>query len=126
MVEDHEALAGLYYLLLEALGYEVFVAEDLASARARLALPPSPALAIVDVLLPDGSGLELCGELRRRWPALPILVVTARAGDRERDAALAAGATLVLDKFADSEELEAAVRALLGPRALTSPPDSDK
>jgi len=121
VVEDHAALAELYRLLLKDQGYDVFAAEDLARARARLAYPPPPALALVDVMLPDGSGLDLCRELRARWPSLPILVATARTEAADCDAARAAGATEVLNKYRDSERLEAVVARFLAGGSPSSP-----
>jgi DNA-binding response OmpR family regulator len=75
-------------------------------------------VAVVDIGLPDGSGLEWCRAARRAGNELPILLLTARAGVSDRVAGLDAGADDYLGKPFSLEELVARVRALSrrGPR----------
>ena len=75
---------------------------------------PTPADAIVlDLLMPEIGGLEVCRSLRRRGDAVPVLVVTARDAVDDRVEGLDAGADDYLVKPFAVEELRARVRALL-------------
>jgi DNA-binding response OmpR family regulator len=69
-------------------------------------------LAILDINLPDGSGLDLIGSVRLRRPKCPILMLTARLGVEDRVSALDLGADDYLMKPFDLRELEARARAL--------------
>ena len=120
VVEDEPDIAAVLRMLLTAVGYVVLLACDLATARAALAAPPPPDLVILDIVLPDGNGLDLCRELKATRPSLPVLVLTARA--QEQAEAAAAGADLVLTKPFELEALEAAVGQLAGDaRGPTAP-----
>ncbi len=70
---------------------EVVIANDLARACVLLA-QDGWSLALVDLGLPDGSGLDLIGKIRQRCPATPVVVVTVHDDDEHLFAALAAGA----------------------------------
>lgn len=80
VVEDDVIICGGVKLLLENKGYEVDCAYTLEEAR--LALERGWDLLILDCNLPDGDGLDLCRELRKRG-MLPVIFLTAR--DTERD-----------------------------------------
>ena len=73
---------------------------------------PAPALAIIDLGLPDRDGVDLIRELRT-WTMLPLLVLSARSAEAEKVAALDAGADDSLTKPFGVQELRARVRALL-------------
>lgn len=111
VVEPEPDIACLLRMLFDAPRFAVQCAENLREARAALTPLPPPDLVILDPLLPDGDGLDLCRELKARWPALPILVLTTQAQTRE--AALAAGVSLFMVKPFEPEELEAEVARLL-------------
>jgi two-component system OmpR family response regulator len=121
LVEDSDRVAAVMASGLREAGHVVTVAGDCAAARERLDAAELE-LAIVDVGLPDGSGLELCRQARRAGHDLPILVVTARNGVDERVAGLDAGADDYLGKPFAMKELLARVRALgrRGPRWVES------
>jgi DNA-binding response OmpR family regulator len=70
-------------------------------------------IVVLDVMLPDGSGLELCGRLRAQGCAIPVLLLTARAEVRDRVSGLDAGADDYLVKPFALAELVARVRALV-------------
>lgn len=78
---------------------------------------PAPALAIIDLGLPDRDGVELIRELRT-WAMLPLLVLSARSAEAEKVAALDAGADDYLSKPFGVLELQARVRALLRRRKV--------
>ena len=75
LVDDDPGTARLIADLLEPRGYRVWHAPDAAGARA-LIDKACPDVVILEIMLPDESGLLLCSELRARWPA-PILLVPA-------------------------------------------------
>ncbi|MGH7389308.1 MAG: sigma-54-dependent transcriptional regulator [Candidatus Rokuibacteriota bacterium] len=96
-------------------GFEVTPAATVAEAL-RLTADAEPALAILDLVLPDGDGIELLGSLRGTWPALPAIVVTAYVEPRSVVEAMRRGALDYLGKPIDPEVLLSAVRAALARR----------
>jgi DNA-binding response OmpR family regulator len=120
VVEDNAATRELLERSLEEAGHSVVVAVDLATASP-LALEGAFDLAIVDVTLPDGSGLDLCRAVRSQRRYLPILFLTARGEVEDRIAGLDAGGDDYLRKPFALAELRARIRAL-GRRAGPVPP----
>jgi two-component system, OmpR family, response regulator MprA len=92
--------------------YDVDEAEDGADALAQHAALPADAI-VLDLLMPEVGGLEVCHVLRRRNDPVPVLVVTARDAIDDRIEGLDAGADDYLVKPFAIEELRARVRALL-------------
>jgi two-component system response regulator MprA len=92
--------------------YEVDEAEDGADALAQHTASPADAI-VLDLLMPEVGGLEVCRSLRRRNDPVPVLVVTARDAVDDRIEGLDAGADDYLVKPFAIEELRARVRALL-------------
>jgi two-component system OmpR family response regulator len=117
LVEDSERVAASVTSALEAQGHSVVVAEGFRLAEEVFGAQHFD-VAIVDVGLPDGSGLEWCRQARRSGSALPILLLTARSAVADRVAGLDAGADDYLGKPFSTDELAARVRALVrrGPR----------
>jgi two-component system OmpR family response regulator len=117
LVEDSERVREAVGATLRAAGFEVVAVPDCSGARASLEERAYDA-AVVDVGLPDGSGVELCRELRRSGHDLPILLLTARTRLADRVSGLDAGADDYLGKPFASAELCARLRALgrRGPR----------
>ena len=111
VVEDSPETRDLLRRSLEDGGDAVTLAVDVADARRHLEAA-SFDLAIVDVMLPDGSGIEFCRELRGRGEALPILFLTARGEVADRISGLDAGGDDYLRKPFAVAELRARVRAL--------------
>lgn len=118
LVEDNpEVLAGNAYMLGQA-GYRVCSAGNLAEARACVAAG-MPDLLVLDILLPDGSGLSFCREVRRR-AEVPILFLTALGDGDSTVRGLKAGGDDYLAKPYEYKVLLARVEALLrraGPKA---------
>jgi len=112
LVEDEARVASLISRGLRAKGYQVEVAPNGETALNR-ALSEPPDLIILDVMLPDMSGLEVCRQLRAAGAVEPVLMLTARDAISDRVAGLDAGADDYLVKPFSFEELGARVRALL-------------
>ena len=110
VVEDEPALADAISLRLRAEGFTVDVAHDGTGGLA--ACDPLPDLVLLDWMLPDIDGLEVCRRLRARGD-VPVLVLTARTAEEDVLAALAAGADDHLRKPVGMRELVARIRALL-------------
>src|SRR5687767_9656196 len=115
VVEDDPKVLSALRRGLTLEGYEVESAEDGPSAL-RLVSEHAPDAAILDVMLPGMSGLELCDQLRRALPAspaFPILLLTARDSVQDRVSGLDRGADDYLVKPFAFDELLARLRALL-------------
>jgi two-component system OmpR family response regulator len=121
VVEDHAETRGMIESVLREAGYTVVAAGTLAEARASLRAGGVAAV-VLDWMLPDGSGPELCAELRGADDPMPILMLTARAAVEDRVIGLDAGADDFLKKPFAAAELAARLRALLrrGPRIVES------
>lgn len=115
LVEDDPGMQMRMRAILHSLGYAddaVQVAGSLAQARRVLADEPF-ALTLIDVGLPDGSGIDLIGELHARDPALPILVISAWSTEQIIVGALQRGATGYLLKERDDAEIALSIRSAL-------------
>jgi two-component system, OmpR family, phosphate regulon response regulator OmpR len=112
-VEADEEVGRLLDLVVSLSGYAGQVAPTLEEARWHLGLARYD-LVLVDLVLPDGDGLQLCREVRAADPAVPIIAVSARADPQVRDQAVAAGAAHVLPRPCNPETLERVIRITLG------------
>lgn len=130
LIDDDTRLAAMVGdYLLAAAGFEVEVAGTLAAGRQRL-LPGSAEAfdaLVLDLMLPDGDGLDLCRELRAdpRTRQLPLLMLTARGEPMDRIVGLELGADDYLPKPFEPRELLARVKALLR-RAVPAPAGADE
>jgi DNA-binding response OmpR family regulator len=111
MVEDNPRVTEVVSTALRSAGHQVQAAATCLAATAALDESAFD-LAIVDIGLPDGSGLELCRAARANGLTLPILVLTARTEVGDRVDGLDAGADDYLGKPFSVQELLARVRAL--------------
>lgn len=111
VVDDHHEVRDLLVRALGRDGHRVHASASLAEARATLA-QLAPDVIVLDLGLPDGSGEDLCRELRRRERAVPILLLTAHGEVPRRVAGFEAGADDFLAKPFAVAELRARVRAL--------------
>ena len=114
LIDDDSRLTGMLGDYLRASGFVVEVAGSLSNGRARIAARPFDAL-VLDLMLPDGDGLDLCRELRAdaRTRQLPLLMLTARGEPMDRILGLELGADDYLPKPFEPRELLARVKALL-------------
>ncbi len=111
VVDDEPQIVRGLKILLRSAGYTVEAAETKADALVELVSRPPDAL-VLDLVLPDGRGVEICEEVRR-WSRLPILVLSAVGDEREKVRALDAGADDYVTKPFGTDELLARLRALL-------------
>jgi DNA-binding response OmpR family regulator len=112
LVEDERGIADFVERALRAQGHAVEVAADGLEGGHR-AVTSDLDLVILDVMLPGRSGLEVLAEIRTVKPALPVIMLTARAEVADKVAGLDAGATDYMTKPFSVEELLARVRAHL-------------
>ena len=113
VVDDERAVRDSLRRALELQGYEVELAADGAEALARLNANGGPDAIVLDILMPEVDGLEVCRRLRRAGNSVPVLMLTARDAVGDRVEGLDAGADDYLVKPFALEELLARVRALL-------------
>jgi two-component system phosphate regulon response regulator PhoB len=123
VVEDEPAIREMITFHLTRAGYETLEAADCREAREQLA-DNRPDLALVDWMLPDSSGLELTRMLKRdpNYEDLAIIMLTARAEERDKVSGLEGGADDYITKPFSPRELVARIQAVMR-RAGT--PDSE-
>jgi two-component system, OmpR family, KDP operon response regulator KdpE len=111
VVDDEPQIVRGLKIILRNAGYAVEAAETKEQALALLSTRPPDAL-VLDLVLPDGQGVEVCEEVRR-WSRLPILVLSAVGDEREKVRALDAGADDYVTKPFGTDELLARLRAVM-------------
>ena len=105
-------------MILRDAGFEVDPAATVAEALDKAAVHP-PHAAIIDLVLPDGDGIEVCRQLRE-WTTIPIIVLSAVGEEEQKVRALEAGADDYVTKPFGSRELVARLQAALR-RAAPAP-----
>ncbi len=120
VVDDEPQILRAVQMKLRNAGYAVDTAANAKDALAQAAMRP-PEAVILDLLLPDGSGTDVCRELRR-WSSAPILVLSAVGEEKEKIAALDAGADDYVTKPFSGDELLARLRAALRRTAPSGEP----
>jgi two-component system, OmpR family, KDP operon response regulator KdpE len=111
VVDDEPQILRALQTNLRGAGYEVDTAATAEAALAAAAMRPPDAV-ILDLVLPDRSGAEVCRELRT-WSSAPVLVLSVVGDEPEKVAALDAGADDYIEKPFGIEELLARLRAVL-------------
>jgi len=111
VVDDEPQILRALEMKLRNAGYAVETAATAKDALAQAAMRPPEAM-ILDLLLPDGSGTDVAREFRR-WSSAPILVLSAVGEEKEKIAALDAGADDYVTKPFSGDELLARLRAAL-------------
>jgi DNA-binding response OmpR family regulator len=108
IVDDDDEMSNAIGLMLKMLHCEVMTFKSARSAAQRLLTGKTPDLMILDINMPEVSGLDLLEFLRRRkeWKELPILMLSSEAADDMVDQALQMGADSYLIKPITIEELE--------------------
>jgi DNA-binding response OmpR family regulator len=111
IVEDEANIASFVAMYLKKAGYEVEVAANAAEALARTTAE-TPALVVLDLMLPDLDGIDVCRRIRQRSD-VPILMLTARDDDVDKIIGLEVGADDYLTKPFNPRELVARVKTIL-------------
>jgi two-component system KDP operon response regulator KdpE len=111
VIDDEPQILRALQLKLRTAGYVVETATTAGEALMKATMRPPEAI-ILDLLLPDGSGTDVCRELRT-WSAVPIVVLSAVGEEQEKIAALDAGADDYVTKPFSGDELLARLRAQL-------------
>jgi two-component system, NtrC family, response regulator AtoC len=120
VVDDEVSIADGLRMTLEAEGYSVRIAGSVGTALSVMTQTDVQA-AIVDLMLPDGDGLTLTRELKKRDPNVEVIVVTAYGSVRKAmEATKGAGAFYVLEKPFDPDELIGLVAHALDRRKLVA------
>ena len=123
MVEDESSITTPLIEALEREGFESAVART-AAEGVSLASDLQPDLVLLDVMLPDGSGYDVCRELRR-VSEVPIIMLTARGEETDRIVGLEVGADDYVVKPFSARELMARIRAVLRRARASEAPGSD-
>nr|WP_237729565.1 two-component system response regulator KdpE [Lelliottia amnigena] len=119
IVEDEHAISRFLRAALEGDGLRVFDAGTLQRGLIEAATR-KPDLVILDLGLPDGDGIDFIREVRQ-WSQMPIIVLSARAEETDKIAALDAGADDYLSKPFGIGELQARLRVALRRHSTTTP-----
>lgn len=120
IVDDDERLRVLLTRYLNEQGFVVEGAATIAEAEAGVLLAKFD-LVVLDLMLPDGDGLDFCRKLRSRGITVPVIMLTARGDDVDRIVGLEIGADDYLAKPYNPRELLARIRAVLRRRAPAEP-----
>jgi two-component system KDP operon response regulator KdpE len=120
VVDDEQQILRALRTSLRGAGYDVETAETAEGALAAAAMRPPDAV-ILDLVLPDGTGTEVCRELRK-WSSAPVIVLSAVGDEHEKIAALDAGADDYVTKPVGIDELLARLRAVLRRAAPSAEP----
>jgi len=111
VVDDEPQIVRALKVILRGAGYSTDQAESKEEALNAVSVHPPDAM-VLDLVLPDGSGVEVCSEVRS-WTNLPIIVLSAVGDEREKVRALDAGADDYITKPFGADELLARLRAAL-------------
>ncbi|MCP5208150.1 MAG: response regulator transcription factor [Hahellaceae bacterium] len=112
IVEDDHDINNLVAMNLKAAGYDVEKTEH-GGQGLQMALTGSYDLMILDIMLPEVDGLEICRRLRAQGTTTPIMMLTAKDGEIDRVVGLEMGADDYLTKPFSVRELQARVKAML-------------
>ncbi len=115
VVDDEPNIVLSLEFLMRRAGFEVEIARDGAEALAALDRTP-PDLLLLDVMMPELDGFEVCERIRQRpeWRTTKIVMLTASGREAERRRGLALGADAYVTKPFSTRELVEQVKAMLG------------
>src|SRR5438093_12252405 len=112
VIDDHPLIQEALKHVLAALDptLELVQAQDASDAHAALSREPDTDLILLDLALPGCDGFELLADLRREWPGMPVLVLSATHDSETVEHALDLGARGFIPKTANTRELLDALR----------------
>ncbi len=120
-VDDDKDILKVLKANLDLYGYEVDTADNWAKSEEILSAR-QPDLIILDIMLPDGDGVEICRHLRKDFPKIPIIMLTAKDKISDKVIGLESGADDYMVKPFETLELLARIKACL---RRTSPPATE-
>jgi len=112
IVDDDYTVAEILLSYLQQAGMQGSHVTAVAEAEQFLSVE-NPDLLVLDVMLPDGDGVTLCGQVRSRYPKIPIIMLTARTEESDRIAGLTAGADDYVVKPFSPRELVLRIQSVL-------------
>jgi DNA-binding response OmpR family regulator len=113
IADDDEDILQLVAFRLERAGYRILTASDGQEALS-IALDRDPDLAVLDVMMPKLTGLEVTERIRAEGKQMPIVLLTARVQDEDLARGFEAGADDYIRKPFSPEDLRARVQTILG------------
>lgn len=122
LLDDHDVVRTGLRALIESTDDLEVVGEAASAFDAMTRIPlAKPDVAVLDVRLPDGSGIEVCRDVRSAWPEIVCIMLTSYADDEALFAAVMAGAAGYLLKQVGSSDLVASIRLAAGGASLLDP-----
>lgn len=119
IVDDDTTVGGVLVGYLQQAGHQARQVATVAQIEPTIA-EMWPDLLVLDVMLPDGDGIDVCARIRRDHPTLPVILLTARTEEADRIAGLSAGADDYVTKPFSARELVLRVGSVL--RRVTAEP----
>ncbi len=123
LVDDEASIVSLARLYLEREGFEVVSTDDGLTAL-EMVVQLEPSLVVLDVMLPELDGFEVCRRLRSTHRSIAIIMLTAREDDIDKILGLELGADDYMTKPFNPRELVARVKAIL--RRISRPTDNSR
>ncbi len=122
LLDDHEVVRRGLREMLEADGHLDVVGEASTAAEALSRIPPTrPDVAVLDVRLPDGNGVDVCREVRSSHPEIQCLILTSFSDDEALFQAIMAGAAGYVLKQVRGSDLVDAIRRVAAGQSLLDP-----
>jgi two-component system response regulator DevR len=122
IVDDHQVVReGIRALLDRRPGWSVVAEAGTVAQAVQLAVQEKPDVVVMDLRLPDGSGVEACREIRAELPDTKVLMLTSYADDDAVMSSVLAGASAYLLKQTDGEQLVGAVKAVAEGETMLDP-----
>src|SRR6202034_1660889 len=119
VIEDDPNIVDLIRSNLSVRGFDTIVSAD-GERALKLLETEAPDIVLLDLMLPDADGMDLCRQIRER-SSVAVIVVSARGGERDKVTALNMGADDYLTKPFSVEELLARITATLRRTRATTP-----
>jgi DNA-binding NarL/FixJ family response regulator len=122
VVDDHEVVRhGIRALVNRRSGWSVVAEAATVSQAVQLALQEEPDIVVMDLRLPDGSGIEACREIRSALPGTKVLMLTSFADEDAVMSAVLAGASAYLLKETPGDQLVGAIESVAKGETMLDP-----